>query len=120
MGQSVVQPSSNAGEPTPATDSTSKLPANPDDAKPKSGLDKSPERMPAEDVPALPNRDSSKPSNEELPSIKAGVKVSRPPVAMLNRSNDNVTSIAKPQAASPVRQAGYASPSSNTPANTLR
>ncbi len=86
----------------------------------KSDMNKSPEKMPSESVPALPDRKAPKAESEELPSIKAGVKVTRPPVAILDRSTGDVPKVAELRSSPSVRQAGHIQPSSNTPANRLR
>ena len=82
--------------------------------------DKSLDKMPAEDVPALPERKlPPKPGSGELPDVKTMNKIGRPPTAALNPSDERKANVTR--SSSPVvLQAGHVQPTASTPANVLR
>ena len=104
--------------PSSSSNSTEELEAV--DAKPSiEKAEKSLDRMPAEDVPALPERKVPKPEIDKLPDVKTMNKTGRPSTAAINRSE--VKTANGTQSSSPtIRQAGHIQPTSSTPANALR
>ena len=85
----------------------------------KEKTEKSLEKMPAEEVPALPERKLPKPGSDDLPNLKTMNKSGRPTTAALNHSDETKASVVVPSTPE-VRQAGYIQPTASTPANRLR
>lgn len=82
-------------------------------------VEKSLDKMPAEEVPALPERATPKLESDTLPDVKTMNKTSRPPTAAFNRSDVKTASF-EPSSSPTVRQAGHIQPRASTPANVLR
>ncbi len=106
-----IQNLPNSLEPTPATSGNKGT----EKSIPERSFDKSP----TENVPAIPDRKVPKSESDELPSVNTMLKIHRLPAAMHNRSDENKPTVSTPS--SPVvLQAGYIQPTPSTPANVLR
>ncbi len=91
------------------------VPANPSTDKSEKQLDKIPE----EDIPALPERKKVPTPEKDPPDVKTLNKTNRLPTAALNRSEQQSVETTR-ASSSVIRQAGYIQPTASTPANVLR
>jgi outer membrane protein TolC len=91
------------------------IPAKPSIEKKEKQLDK----MPEEDVPALPERKAPT-LEKDPPDVKTFNKSNRLPTAAIQRSNLRTNDGTQTSPSPVIRQAGHIQPTASTPANMLR
>lgn len=112
------------GQPTPAIEAD-KVPSSGSDNRlpPKTDMKPGmePKQFPKENVPAIPEPKAPKSLEETLPPVKAGVTISKPPVAWTNRDAADLEPVVESRPMkSEVKQASYAELPSKVPSNSLR